>query len=88
MNGTKLLSLERPITTQFQALLTSLSGYFSTFPRGTNFSIDLGAYLALEVSDPHLSLPLKVRYSGYWTSPIGSLPTGLSPSLADYSKSV
>jgi len=85
---TRLSSLERPLTAQFQALLNSLSGYFSTFPRGTKYSIDLGAYLALEVSDPHLSLPIKVRYSGKWTSPFEPSPTGLSPSLADNSKSV
>lgn len=45
-------TLYQAVTTQFEDLLTPLSGPFSTFARATNSLSVLAQYLALEVDTP------------------------------------
>ena|SRR3989344_371562 len=54
---------------RFQSLLTPIPGFFSTFPRGTDFSIGLETYLALEVDSSHSDLVSSRPYSGTRQNP-------------------
>lgn len=60
------------VTTQFQALLTPLSGFFSVFPHGTEYAIGLELYLELEVNSPVFTQPNKAAL--LWNSPRPQTP--------------
>ena len=54
------LSCERLlVASQFQALLSHPSVYFSAFPLGTMFAVGLGLCLGLEVNTPRFTLPTR-----------------------------
>ena len=75
----------QPVTIQFHALLTPLSGYFSAFAHATNSLSVIGICLDLDVDPPIFVLHFQgaLLFAG---GILKAYPTGLSPSTALCSK--